>query len=140
LAAYPERWGLTPDKVARLDGILAAAYRSVQVAREAGVPVASGSDVIGPWQGRRGEEIVYKARVLGAHEAIISATRTNARLFRLEDRIGTVEEGKDADLILVEGDPLDDVEIIADPGRVAVVLRSGLVVKDLAGRAGAESP
>ena len=44
----------------------------------------------------------------------MSATRTNAALFRMEDRIGTVEEGKDADLILVDGDPLADVGVLVD--------------------------
>ena len=46
-----------------------------------------------PWQGRRGEELVIKSRLLGAHKAILSATSVNAALFRMEDRIGTVEAG-----------------------------------------------
>ena len=96
--------------------------------------LASGSDVVGPWQGRRGEEMVYKSRVLGAHEAIISATRVNAELFMLEDEIGTVETGKRADLVLVEGQPLDDIELMAEPDNVVVVLQDGAVVKDSEGR------
>jgi len=137
LAANPDRWGLNPEKVARLREIADGAYRSVGVARDAGVWIASGSDVVGPWQGRRGEELVYKARVLGAHEAIISATRTNARLFELEDSIGTVEEGKVADLILVDGEPLDDISILADPVNITVVLKAGAVAKDAEGRTSA---
>jgi imidazolonepropionase-like amidohydrolase len=91
--------------------------------------------VIGPWQGRRGEEIVLKAGLLGAHKAIISATRTNAELFGLSDRIGTVEVGKDADLILVSGEPLDRVELLADPESVPLVMKAGAVVKDAESRA-----
>jgi imidazolonepropionase-like amidohydrolase len=135
LAANPDRWGLNPEKVARLRKIADGAYDSVGIAREAGVSIASGSDVVGPWQGRRGEELVYKARVLGAHEAIISATRTNAELFGLQDTIGTIEVGKQADLILVKGEPLDDISVLADPDNVAVVLQAGAVVKDSEGRA-----
>ncbi len=96
--------------------------------------LASGSDVVGPWQGRRGEELVYKARVLGAHGAIISATRVNAELFGLADHIGTVEAGKRGDLLLVDGQPLDDVAVLAEPERVVVVLQGGDVVKDSHGR------
>ena len=77
---------------------------------------------------------MYKARVLGAHEAIISATRTNAELFMLEDEIGTVEPGKRADLVLVQGQPLDDISVVADPDNVVVVLQGGAVVKDAEGR------
>lgn len=137
LAANPDRWGLNPEKVARLREIADGAYRSVQVARDAGVSIASGSDVVGPWQGRRGEELAYKARVLGAHEAIISATRTNAELFEMEDSIGTVEEGKAADLVLVKGEPLADISILAAPTNLTVVLKAGAVVKDAEGRASA---
>lgn len=56
----------------------------------------------------RGEELVYKARVLGAHEAIISATLRDAQLFGPADRRGTIEEGKQADLVLVRGESLAD--------------------------------
>ena len=81
------------------------------VAHEAGVKLASGSDVVGPWQGRRGEELMYKARVLGAHEALISATRVNAELFMLEDEIGTVETGKRADFAVLEADPFEQRDL-----------------------------
>lgn len=54
---------------------------------------------------RRAREIVLKAEHIGPRQAILTATRTNAELFGLADRIGTVEEGKEADLILVAGDP-----------------------------------
>ncbi len=77
---------------------------------------------------------MYKARVLGAHQAIISATRVNAELFMLEDEIGTVESGKRADLVLVKGQPLDDIAVMAEPDNVVVVLQDGSVVKDSEGR------
>ena len=67
--------------------------------------------------------------------AIVSATRTNAELFRLEDRIGTVEVGKDADLILVTGEPLDRIERLADPDCIPLVVQAGRIVKDAEGRA-----
>ncbi len=77
---------------------------------------------------------MYKARVMGAHRAIISATRTNAELFGLQHEIGTIEEGKQADLVLVKGQPLDEVSLLADPQNVAVVIHAGAVAKDLEGR------
>ncbi len=132
--AYPDRMGLAPEKLALLGGFIEKAYRSIEVARDAGVKLASGSDVVGPWQGRRGEELMYKARVLGAHAAIISATRINAELFMLDEEIGTVEAGKRADLILVKGEPLDDIALLAEPDNVVVVLQNGAVVKDSEGR------
>ena len=137
LVAHPEWWSLPPEKVARLNEVQAEAAKSVKLADEVGVRVASGSDVVGPWRGHRGEELVIKARLIGAHKAILSATAVNAELFRMADRIGTVEAGKDADLILVSGEPLDRVELLADPDCVPLVLKGGRIVKDAAGRAAA---
>ncbi len=130
LTAHPERWSLPEDKIARLKAVAAHIADSVRTADEAGVDIGSGSDVVGPWQGRRGEELVLKAKILGPHKAIVSATRTNARLFGLEDRIGTVAVGKDADLILVAGEPLDRIEVLADPAAIPWVMQGGVVVKD----------
>jgi imidazolonepropionase-like amidohydrolase len=103
---------------------------SVRLATELGVTVGSGSDVIGPGQGNRGRELVLKAGLIGAHAAIVGATRTNAALFNLQDRIGTIEGGKEADLILVAGQPLDDVALLARPECIPMVIKGGDVVKD----------
>jgi imidazolonepropionase-like amidohydrolase len=135
LVEHPDWWSLQPEKIARLKEVQAEAAKSVKLAHDVGVQVGSGSDVVGPWQGRRGEEVVIKSRLIGAHEAIRSATAVNAALFRLEDRIGTVEEGKDADLILVSGAPLDRVELLADPDCLPFVVKGGRIVKDTEGRA-----
>jgi imidazolonepropionase-like amidohydrolase len=137
LVAHPEWWSLQPEKVARLKEVQAEAAKSVRLADELGVQVASGSDVVGPWQGKRGEEVLIKSRLIGAHKAILSATAVNAALFRMQDRIGTVEAGKDADLILVSGEPLDRVELLADPSCVPLVVKGGRVVKDAEGRVAA---
>lgn len=134
LATYPERWSLNPEKVARLRAVADAAAESIRIADEAGVAIGSGSDVVGPWQGRRGEEIVLKARILGPLKAIDSATRVNAALFGLADRIGTIEVGKEADLILVAGNPLEQIELLAEPRSIPLVVLGGRVVKDTEGR------
>jgi imidazolonepropionase-like amidohydrolase len=114
---------------AKLDLVRGAAAESVHIAERAGVSIGSGSDLLGPRQSRRASEIAEKAKHLGAMAAIVSATRTNAELFRLQDRIGTVEEGKDADLILVDGDPLTDIGCLVDAHNIACVMTRGNVVK-----------
>ena len=117
------------DKIARAR---AGGARSLEVARAAGLPICSGSDVLAAMQPLKTMELSLKAAVLGAHDAILSATRTNAALFGLADEIGTVEEGKRADLIVVDGQPLDDVACLQDARNVRVVMRDGQVTKQLA--------
>ena len=48
--------------------------------------------------------------------------------------IGTIEVGKRADLVLVKGQPLDDISLLAEPDNVEMVIKDGSVVKDLVGR------
>ena len=65
--------------------------------------------------------------------AIVTATATNARILRIDDRVGTVEVGKIADLIAVQGDPLTEPRLFDDPDRVVVVVKDGVVVKQARG-------
>lgn len=118
---------------AKLDLVRGEAARSVATARAAGVRIASGSDLLGPRQTRRASEIVEKARHTSAMEAIVSATRTNAELFRLDHRTGTLEEGKDADAIIVDGDPIADIACLVDARNVRLVVKQGAVAKDALG-------
>jgi imidazolonepropionase-like amidohydrolase len=107
-----------------------AMTRSIALARATGVTVGSGSDLLGSRQNRRGLELVLKARIIGAMEAIVSSTATNARIMQIADRAGTLEAGKWADAIAVDGDPLAEPGLFDDPARVVFVMKAGVVVKD----------
>jgi imidazolonepropionase-like amidohydrolase len=129
-----QRWGIPDAMVPRMAGIGEAMANAVKVAADAGVTVGSGTDILGPEQNRRGLELVLKAEILGPMAAIVSATRTNAKILRREADLGTVEEGKLADVIALDGDPLADPGIFDDPNRVVLVVKDGRVVKDTRGR------
>ncbi|MBM4269221.1 MAG: amidohydrolase family protein [Deltaproteobacteria bacterium] len=129
ISAFGASQGIPANMLAKIDKAKAGGQQSLEVARAAGLKIGSGSDVLSSMQPFKAMELALKAKVLGAHEAILSATRTNAELFGLADEIGTVEEGKLADLILVDGQPLDDVALLQDTARVHVVLRSGRICK-----------
>jgi imidazolonepropionase-like amidohydrolase len=101
--------------------------RSFRLAREAGVKIASGSDQ-GPPREAALLEIELLARSgLGAHGAIVAATRTAAEVCRAADRLGTIEPGKLADLIAVAADPLED---IANLRRLLLVVKDGAIAVD----------
>jgi imidazolonepropionase-like amidohydrolase len=126
-----EDWGLSESMLSRLEGLEDAMGRSVKLAAAAGVPLGSGSDLLGPEQRHRGLELTLKSRLLGPMAALVSATRTNAELLQREGDIGTITEGKLADLVVFDGDPLQDPELFDQPERVVVVIQGGKVVKDL---------
>jgi imidazolonepropionase-like amidohydrolase len=136
LAEGGERLGLSSYQVAKLHQVWKAGEESVRIAKAAGVRIASGSDLLGAAMSLKAREMVIKSRILSPMEAIVSATRTNAELFRMEHEIGTVEEGKLADLTVFDRDPLADPEVLANAERVRLVLKGGAVMKDMDGRAG----
>lgn len=103
---------------------------SVELAQRAGVLLGSGTDILGAGQTGRGEELALKARVIGPMKAIVSATATNAQLFRMEDRIGKVLEGMDADLIAANADPIGDIGLLANGANIPLVIKGGQVFKE----------
>ena len=123
--------GWTPDMVRKIRQGLTGAYDSLGLAYEKGLRIGSGSDVLAEMQGDKGKEIACQARVMGAMNAIIAATRTNAALMRIDKDVGTIEEGKRANLIVLDADPLADPAIFGDPEHVRMVVLGGEVVKDL---------
>jgi imidazolonepropionase-like amidohydrolase len=107
--------------------------RSVLRARKAGVKIAMGTDAGTPFN-RHGEnplELYYMTRFgFSAHEAIVSATSRAAELLGLEQRTGTIAPGRLADLLVVEGNPLEDIRVLADPARIVAVFKEGREVSD----------
>ncbi len=98
---------------------------SMRAARQAGVPIALGSDV-SLATGLEIERMVHHG--LTPAEALVAATSTAAEALGLGEHIGTVTEGKLADLIVVDGDPLMEPRLLRDPGRVWLVLQLGVPV------------
>jgi imidazolonepropionase-like amidohydrolase len=109
---------------AREFGILALRY-----AYEADVRIASGSDLLGPLQDRKARELEIKTEILSPMESLVSATKTNATLFGMEDKIGTVEEGKLADLLVVDGNPLENIAVLQKKSNLKLIMKGGRVFK-----------
>jgi imidazolonepropionase-like amidohydrolase len=78
---------------------------------------------------QRAVEFELKAQVMTPMEVLLSATRVNAELFRMADRIGTVEAGKYADLLVVDGDPLRNLRLFQMSDRLRVIMKGGRLYK-----------
>lgn len=122
--------GLPPEVAARAMHVRDAMVNGLLAAKAAGVRVGSGSDLVGPNQTYRGEELALRAAVESPMEALVSATRTNADILGLGAEVGTLEVGKRADVVAFAGDPLENPKLFADPSSVLLVVQGGSVVKD----------
>jgi imidazolonepropionase-like amidohydrolase len=99
---------------------------SIHRALEAGVKVVAGTDAGGhghPNNAMELEELV-KAGV-SPMQALRAATGLAAECLGLEHEIGTLEKGKWADLVVVDGDPLADIRLLQDPKRIRLVMKAG---------------
>ncbi len=116
----------------QLQKINVARERSVEslaLARRLDLKIGSGSDLLGDMMAHRAAELELKGQVLTPMEVLVSATRTNAELFRMQDRIGTVEPGKLADLLVVKGNPLRDLRLFQNPGNLLLIMKGGVIYK-----------
>lgn len=122
--------GMPEDQITMVKKVLGTAYEALEILRDRGVKIASGSDVLGPHQSFKTYELELKARVLGPMGALEAATRTNAELIGLDQDLGTVEEGKLADLIVLSRDPLSDIASLQDKSTFHLVLSEGRILRD----------
>ena len=81
--------------------------------------------MLGASGGHQARELAIKASVLGAHETLIATTRTNAELLGIAAETGTIEPGKRADLLVVNGDPLADIAVLQDPDNLTAIVQAG---------------
>jgi imidazolonepropionase-like amidohydrolase len=123
--------GLSQERRARQTTLERLHRRSCETAVRLGIPLATGTDT--GVTGVRPDMVAREVRLLhehglGAMDAIIAGTATGARLLGVDTQTGTIEAGKLADLVLVDGDPLADLRRLERP---VMVLRAGSLGPEL---------
>ncbi len=124
---------LPPHIMRKAQGVKEAAMRSFRLAREYGITVALGTDYSNspntPYR-EIGREFYSLTRCgYTPMEAIKAGTVNGAKLMRREKEIGTVEAGKLADLVLVQGNPLEEIRVLASADNIRMVLIGGKIQK-----------
>lgn len=123
---------LPPVMAAKSRSVIEMHQRSFRMAVEAGVKIAMGTDSGVGRHGDNGRELkLMVEHGMAPLQAIQASTSNAAHLLHLSDDLGTLEVGKLADVIVVAGDVLDDIGLIADPANVKLVLQGGKIVKHI---------
>ncbi len=128
--------GVLPYLKEKTEKSYEAHYRSLEMARQAHVTVGVGCDFLGdaafgcPYS----EATLELERLCVAGytplEVITMATKVNARLLLMQDQLGTLEPGKLADVLLVDGRPDEDIRVLRHSDHVKLVIQNGKIVKN----------
>ncbi len=120
------QFGMSADMLAKNDIVLEGALRSLEICKAAGVKVGYGTDLLGALQVDQSLEFIHRAKVLKPMEIIRQATTVGAEILRQEGKLGIVEPGAFADLIVVDGNPLKKLELFLDQGaHLPVIMKAG---------------
>jgi imidazolonepropionase-like amidohydrolase len=127
-------FGLPEVSWRKVDEVLNAGLSALELAYRGGVQMVYGSDLLGGMHRHQNEEFRIRARVQPPLEIIRAATVTAARLLGAPGELGTLTPGAHADLVVLDGDPLADIGVLAEPARhMPLVVQAGVVVRSLSG-------
>ncbi|HLY15779.1 MAG TPA: amidohydrolase family protein [Bryobacteraceae bacterium] len=121
-----EKLGLPAVSLEKLRRIGDRAFAGLEIMKRAGVKMGLGTDLLGAQHVRQTTEFTLRAQVLPAIDILRSACAVNAELMGQSGRLGTIREGAAADLLVVDGNPLEDISLLAANGeRLTVIMKDG---------------
>ena len=123
--------GFPPQSQEKVETVFKSAISGLDSMRRAGVKVCYGTDLLGSTYTQQCREFALRREVFTPLELLRQATSVPAEMMMMEGRIGCIAPGAFADLLVVDGDPLQDIGLLAADGRhLRAIVRGGVVVKN----------
>ena len=130
LAKEGQNFGLPPESVAKIGDVRTQGLERLTKMKEAGIVMGYGSDLLGGMHVHQSDEFILRARHLPTTDVVRSATLDAARVLRMEGQIGCIAPGAFADLVAVEGNPLENISLLCNQGaHMPLILKEGRAVK-----------
>ncbi len=131
LSREGERLGWSASMLEKLDRVKDQGVEALRIAKAAGVPIGFGTDLLGPMHADQSNEFVLRSPAMSPVELLQSATIVNARLLGQEGRLGAIAYGATADLVVVDGDPTEDISLMLGQGEhLPLIVKAGRIVKN----------
>jgi imidazolonepropionase-like amidohydrolase len=128
---HAAEYGMSSDMLAKNDLVIDGALKSLEICKRHGIPVAYGTDLLGQLQVAQSEEFTLRAQVLSPAEIIRSATTIGAQIVRMEGKLGCVKPGAFADLLVVDGNPLNELRLLQEQGlHLSLIMKGGRLHKN----------
>lgn len=120
-----------PQSMRKARDVIDDHRNSISMAIEAGVKVAMGTDAGVDHHGNNAEELRLLVDAgMTPMQALVAATKTSSECAHMDNLVGTLQPGKFADLLVVDGNPLDDVSILEDKSNLLMILQGGRAHKN----------
>ncbi|KAI1338370.1 hypothetical protein F5Y15DRAFT_126871 [Xylariaceae sp. FL0016] len=121
---------LPPESQSKNTEVLNAGLQALRIAADAGVKMCYGTDLLGPLGAAQSHEFRLRGQVLSPVEVLRSATVYPASMMGWGDRLGQIKEGFEADMLILDANPLDNITILDDPEKhVLGVMKTGRIYK-----------
>ncbi|UYM04620.1 metal-dependent hydrolase family protein [Solicola gregarius] len=120
--------GLTGFQLQKNQEVLTSGQRAIQIARDAGVRIGFGTDLMGDLESDQLTGLRLQLEAAGVLDTLRSATSVNAELIGRDD-IGRIRPGARGDLVILDGNPFDEPEVLWDTGRRRTVVQGGRVIQ-----------
>ena len=116
---------LVKNEAVRIQGL-----RALEILKRHGVKIGLGSDLLGDMHEFQSDELSIRAEIVGAFETICQATAIGAEIVGMEGRLGVVAANATADLLVVDGDPTQNIHLLTGQGeRIAAVMKAGAWIR-----------
>jgi imidazolonepropionase-like amidohydrolase len=122
---------LPADIATKLAEVIDGALAALEMAHNAGLPIVYGSDLFGDMHDQQLQEFVLRSQIQPPADLIRAATTTAARLLNLAGEVGVVTPGAYADLLVIDGNPLQDIRVLTTPEQnLKLIMKEGRVYKN----------
>ncbi|MBV8355146.1 MAG: amidohydrolase family protein, partial [Candidatus Eremiobacteraeota bacterium] len=122
---------LPPSGIEKLNVVRSEGLRAIEHCRKAGVKLGFGTDLLGPMHAWESREFGLRAQVEKPVDVLRSATSINAEILQQTGRLGTIAAGAKADVLVVDGNPLDNISVMQRPEQtLRAIVKDGRIVKN----------
>ena len=123
--------GLPQVSLDKLRHVREVGLRSLEILKAAGTQIGFGTDLLGQMHRYQSREFLIRSEVLSPLELLRSATSENARMMNVEGEFGVIAEGAIADIIVVDGNPLEDLGVLQGQGeKIPLIMKDGEIYKN----------
>ncbi|MGN6681528.1 MAG: metal-dependent hydrolase family protein, partial [Streptosporangiaceae bacterium] len=120
-------FGLPDASYRKVGEVLDGGMRALELAQSSGIKIGYGTDLLGGMHRHQSREFVIRSEIQEPIDIIRSATTVGAEIVGMSGKLGTLEPGALADLVVLTRDPLDDIAALADPAAIKYVVKDGHV-------------